>query len=1335
MATLDTILNIRVEGTDSMVKLKTSIDSTTAELKKLKAEGKSAGESQDKYNAKIVTAETKLKGLRGELNKGKTDLLKNAKAVGDSSKSYDSLTKANANLTAQARKLSDPLGKNKKEFSALTAKVKTNTVALKQMDAQMGRQQRNVGNYKQAITSVASAVGIAILAFKAFTRAMGSFTEFQFEMAQVGAISGATASELEMLTTTAKKLGATTAFTAGEVASLQKELSKLGFDATEIEGMTEATLDLAYAFGNDIAETGTLVGVVLNSYKMEASEATHVTDVLAKAFQSSALDLQKFNVAFPKVGAISAQLGFSLEGTTAILGKLSDAGLEASTAGTSLKSVFLKLADSNSALSQKLGGNVKSIDDLLPALQNLYEDGTNVEEMLGLTDKRAVTAFATMVSGADDIAILSEKLVEADGTAKSLAETMRDTMQGSLDEAGSAVDGFTIALFEGLEPVITIIVDSIALLFGGLTSLIKVFKHVAIGAGAYGLVMVATSIAQGTFVSSLVASKVGLFVYNTAVKIAKWATIGFNTAIKANPLGILASALAVGASMLLEFGATASDSAEEMDDLADATIDQVKAVDKLGEIRKKNSAQQGKEISELKALTETIKRSSLSIEERERALKDYNKLAGSNISNLQDEKTIIDQLEKSYDNAVDAIKRKIILQSSEEQVTELIRQQIDLTTKRNGIEKVELSILEDANILKDKIAKLDLEREKNGLESLENTIEADKKLRYQASSGNEKLMTDLANDIIDQGTLVTDAYSNIEIPDFDLPDLEVPEFEFPDFENIDNINEGVRLISELADVNEDLANAQMSKMVEDGKVLKLENAITAVYATQSEVLSGLTTVQNKSSFSTGKLKTEYQKLGDAVKVAETELKNQATLGAQRMAKFLADKETEKLTVEEVNARIVEIETETASKVKTATDNLIKSKKELKVVDDAIAKQNAIIAKTLGDNVDAMEVLRKKGQENIDVDKKQLKVLKDLEIAGADLAYQRISLALKIAKAELDLALATAQSSDLSTDAQVANIKRLQGEVVGFQANLDGMKPDGGSGGFLQDALFGTDENGEPFTGEDLLMAIDMTLSQVSDILSAFNGLQQERLDTKLGIIERSQAQEIKQFEQSAEAQVMTTEERDARIEEITASHDAQMLTLKIEQFKKDQNLAIAQALISGGQSIMGILGGQATGNVIADAIIKGILMTASVAMTAIQISTIKAQAPPTAEFGGIMNDSFFAQGGMVNGKSHSQGGEKFAVGGRVVELEGGEAVINKRSTAMFKPMLSNMNVAGGGRKFADGGMVFGTDRESNDTSMIDAILNQLNNQQILMVEADVTRSQRTVKNIESRISF
>jgi len=72
--------------------------------------------------------------------------------------------------------------------------------------------------------------------------------------------------------------------------------------------------------------------------------------------------------------------------------------------------------------------------------------------------------------------------------------------------------------------------------------------------------------------------------------------------------------------------------------------------------------------------------------------------------------------------------------------------------------------------------------------------------------------------------------------------------------------------------------------------------------------------------------------------------------------------------------------------------------------------------------------------------------------------------------------------------------------------------------------------------------------------------------------------------------------------------------------------------------------------------------------------------------GGIIEDSF-ARGGMVAGNSHAQGGVKFGVGGRVVELEGKEAVINKRSTAMFRDQLSAINVAGGGVSFANGGII------------------------------------------------
>jgi hypothetical protein len=63
--------------------------------------------------------------------------------------------------------------------------------------------------------------------------------------------------------------------------------------------------------------------------------------------------------------------------------------------------------------------------------------------------------------------------------------------------------------------------------------------------------------------------------------------------------------------------------------------------------------------------------------------------------------------------------------------------------------------------------------------------------------------------------------------------------------------------------------------------------------------------------------------------------------------------------------------------------------------------------------------------------------------------------------------------------------------------------------------------------------------------------------------------------------------------------------------------------------------------------------------------------------GGILAD-----GGITYGPSHANGG----IPTRYGELEGGEAVINKRSTAMFKDQLSQLNQAGGGVAFGDGGV-------------------------------------------------
>ena len=69
--------------------------------------------------------------------------------------------------------------------------------------------------------------------------------------------------------------------------------------------------------------------------------------------------------------------------------------------------------------------------------------------------------------------------------------------------------------------------------------------------------------------------------------------------------------------------------------------------------------------------------------------------------------------------------------------------------------------------------------------------------------------------------------------------------------------------------------------------------------------------------------------------------------------------------------------------------------------------------------------------------------------------------------------------------------------------------------------------------------------------------------------------------------------------------------------------------------------------------------------------------------GGAPAPAKFAQGGLLNGPSHAMGGIQTAFG----ELEGGEYVVNKNSTRMYAGVISAINQIGGGRKFADGGMV------------------------------------------------
>tara|TARA_R100000734_G_scaffold19138_1_gene18448 strand:+ start:14411 stop:18193 length:3783 start_codon:yes stop_codon:yes gene_type:complete len=1260
MANLETILNIRVEGTSDMIKFKDEINKTEQELKDLKAQQKAAGDEGGKFTKQIVEQETKLKGLRKGYNSSKTELLKMNDAVKSTGKSYNDLTKQNAALVVQLKKLQDPLGKDQKEFQKLSAQINNNTNSLKKMDSAMGRSQRNVGNYGQSIRNMGLQIGAAVMAFKTLERVIGTFVDFEFQIKQVGVISGATAEEMAMLEKNAKDLGSSTAFTAGEVAGLQKELAKLGFNPAEIENMTSSVLDLAFAFGEDLGQTSTIVGATLRQFNLDAEEASRVTDVMAASFANSALDLQKFEVSMAKVAPVANAMGFSLEDTTAILGTLTNAGIDASTAGTSLRNIFLKLADPTGDLAKALGRNVNSVDELIPAMQELEKKGIDVAGMLEITDKRSVTAFASMLAGSTSIDELAKKMQNAEGTTQRFADVMRDTLKGQIDAVKSAAEGFAIELIDNLSPALEVAMNILNAMFQVLKFLAPVIVTATAAFVSYKAIVIATNAATKLYNIATTAMRIVTIATTGGVKGLNRALKLLNISIKANPIGLLVAGLTTGVALLSSFSSKAEDSAEDMDSLASST-------EKFSEIEKEAVKNQASQLANAKQLISTIQDENAKRSDRLKAIEDLNKITPLTIKNIDDEKEVAEKLAGAYEDVVKAIKLKIVNDVANKKL-------IALAEKELAIEEELVNVKNDYNKSLQQNLNLTQEEIDAGGKIIE-TFDAQGKAIKKFVSIEEiekKKQKELRDKLIE-----ATRFSKTGIVEFD-----------------NAMGKHLELTRKVNNLEGKLNDVK----TEGVKIQKEANAKAKEFNIESE---------KEEKVVTKKL-TAYQQLQENVKIATEELKKAITTNGDTTA---------------------------------AAEKLKKAKQELMEVDAKVAKVNKEVADSFKEPTNAYQDQVDAIQETINAEQKQLDQIEKLKKAGADLAKEQIEQALKVAKARLDLALVTIQASNDDTSKQVENINKLKSEIksletelgnFGKSADTDG---DSGSSGFLGKALFGTKDGEEPFTGEEFLQAVGATMSQVMDIMSEVNAMQQAETDAQIQGIEGEKQTELDALRETTAFKIASSEEQAKMEEEITKKHDKKILDLKVKQFERDKKMMKAQAIMSGAMAIMSIWSGTISGNPVADAIIKGILTAAQVALTGVQIATIEAQAPPTAELGGIMNDDFFANGGMVHGRSHAEGGEKFAVGGRVVELEGGEAVINKRSTAMFKPLLSQLNQAGGGRKFADGGLTMATDALETQSLSLANSMNETKDQKVFLVEADVTESQIAVKNIEAQATF
>jgi TP901 family phage tail tape measure protein len=1320
--------------------------------------------------------------------------LKSAKAE------LDKLKKGTAEYDAQSKKLKGIQGQFNKQADAM----RNSTQAANQMNS-AGR--RLINTFKSAAVAIASAFAVRAIV-GAVRGAIQVFADFEKRMDAVAAISGATGDEFDRLVSSAQQLGKTTVFTASEVAQLQEEFARLGFSAEEIRSVQRATLDLAAATGESLANSAQVAGSVLRAFNMEAASTQRVTDVMSQAFSNSALTLEKFKESMKFVAPVARSAGFTIEETSSMLMKLADSGLSGSLAGNALKNIFMRLGDSSSDLAKRLGGPVRSMPALVAGMRQLKEEGFGLTDAVELLDKRSAPAFLALMTSIEGLEPGVDLLNEAEGATQRMAAIRLDNLSGDMTLMRSAMEGLGIAIGEELNLGMRQTVYSLTRFIQRLSDSQGFLKGVQITAKLLtavlaGLAVRLAGMGIASFTNMIVGAGRAMVALVTQTKAAIVAKTSLKAVMASTPWGAIAQGVTTAVTALVTFKNKTTEAEMAQVRLNDAMEASIK------NILQHNSG--SKERADLMRQLANDYPSLLKYIDLERA-------TTQELNHIKKAMAVVDV--EAVNNKIASLERQIALEEQR------VQGQYDANVVQMDIHRAEMKRIGDQNdaaYIREMNAVYTL-RNQNGrltkrLNNMKTELRAEKSKIYEITKVNKE-GSDLQ---LEDGQTLRKQLNQeylIDLQNFRNASqkrqevlLEEGKARLEFLKNVVEYNnilaDGMSATGEIADSSQARADAFLSKLSTD-----MQSQILAANKTQIDYNIELSVFRKHINDLTGALKRsggaiktsgisgavlqktkdnfkQLAKLMDSIitdnydrliRRADTHL----AVETEKYQKEIALMQTNKANLEKLSLSTdAELLSKTIKKNRQKYEvlknldidhynNLISEKDVfvgdmLKIIDKILqeeinkeATNNAILLELERDHARKVEqikneeVLRKATLEQRFMD-----AAIDLNMKGELKLFARMNQRQKNRKAfekqAIDFEIAEMNRKEGLIHQHYTNLHNalvqqlMDGEITQQQFDNRRIKNDKA----MTDAILNNrkehqsniDEINTTSNQADVALQVEKIQAIGEYYATAFNALStflsnqfelemasiNETRDLKNADLQDEMEQELAQAQGNAEAQEAIREQYAERQRINEQKREEELRKVRRKQFIMEKTNSIISAIINGAVAITKVAGQTGIGAIAAAPIMS--------ALVAAQIAAIASQKFVGAK-GGIIPapDQTLADGGMVVGPSHAQGGVKFAVGGRVAELEGGEAVINKRSTAMFKPQLSAINAAGGGVRFEQGGIMPGVSNKVNEAGlgnmsvMVQALGEQVvagvNSKQVTVTESDITSTQNNVSILE-----
>lgn len=315
----------------------------------------------------------------------------------------------------------------------------------------------------------------------------------------------------------ARQQAEVTRYTSAEAADAMSYMALAGWDVEEMAAGLPGVLNLASASQMDLAQASDIVTDQLTAFGYSAEQAGHFADVLAKAQASSNTTTAQMGEALKYAGSVAGTLDFSIEDVSIALGLMANSSIKASTAGTTLRSIFTNMAKPTQEMSDAMELLGVSLDDgqgnmldfktimdelragfgeikipmeqyqaQMSALEAELEKGTITEEQYedavyhateraygaegalkaqtaaALAGKRGMAGLLAIVNASpEEYDKLTEAIYNADGAAEEMSEIMLDNLEGKLLILKSKLGETAFAFLDGLMPAIEQTVEKI----------------------------------------------------------------------------------------------------------------------------------------------------------------------------------------------------------------------------------------------------------------------------------------------------------------------------------------------------------------------------------------------------------------------------------------------------------------------------------------------------------------------------------------------------------------------------------------------------------------------------------------------------------------------------------------------------------------------------------------------------------------------------------------------------------------------------------------------------------------------------------------------------------